>query len=693
MRCCARGCTRMRVEPRRRPPPPTPAQPGPHRRPQRADPHLQLPGEPDRRSPHRVQGVQPRPGPRRGSRSGGAVLPGRRRGGAARTPRGRFVTPPISPVPAPEPVEPVGPVDAGGLGGRLAGALRAATARLEAAGVASPQADAVALASHLLDTSYGDVRRAAVLGAPVPAGYAELVARPRRARAAAAPHRVAHFRRLTLSVGPGVFIPRPETEVLVGHVVAELTRLAAVDPAAPAPIVVDLCTGSGVIALAVADEIPCARVWAVEKSPQAATYARANVTASGRPVTLVVGDAADPLPELAGLTGAVDVVTCNPPYIPDGMVPIDPEVRDHDPELALYGRSADGLAVPLRMAARAAALLRPGGLLAMEHGDAQGESLPAALAAQGPLAGRPRRTRPGRPATCHPRAARVRAGGKGGNDAARDRVAPHESGRSGRRPRKDRHGLPRPAVRPRPAAGQPAVRRAAGLRPAGLWPAGLWAAGVRAAGLRRPAGHALAPAAGERPGDSALPVPPPDRAARPDREGPRGGVRQADAGPASRGARAPVAGQPDGSARGRQPAIAGPGGHSPGDAPAGDDDPHDGWRHDGRRHGGWAACCSAPSRARSSAPRSPTSSSTTTASWTGTPAEETRRSPTAGAGTSGRATAAASTTRRASTPVRWVATPPASAATAAVTTRAASTREVSTAVGFDGGGFDGGFDF
>lgn len=311
------------------------------------------------------------------------------------------MTPPISPVPAPEPVEPVGPVDAGGLGGRLAGALRAATARLEAAGVASPQADAVALASHLLDTSYGDVRRAAVLGAPVPAGYAELVAR----RAARVPLQhltgVAHFRRLTLSVGPGVFIPRPETEVLVGHVVAELTRLAAVDPAAPAPIVVDLCTGSGVIALAVADEVPCARVWAVEASSQAATYARANVTASGRPVTLVVGDAAEPLPELAGLTGAADVVTCNPPYIPDGMVPIDPEVRDHDPELALYGRSADGLAVPLRMAARAAALLRPGGLLAMEHGDAQGESLPAALAAQGhwrdvrdesDLAGRPRVT-------------------------------------------------------------------------------------------------------------------------------------------------------------------------------------------------------------------------------------------------------------------------------------------------------------
>lgn len=284
----------------------------------------------------------------------------------------------------------------------LAAALRAASAVLAAQGVPSPDADAVALAAYLLDVPYGEVRRLAILGAPAPEGYAELVAR----RAARVPlqHLTgrAHFRRLTLAVGPGVFVPRPETEVLVGLAVGELTRLAAARPGAPAPWVVDLCAGSGAVALAVADEVPCARVWAVEASPEAAAYARENIAALASPVTLVIGDAVGALADLGevgGLAGAVDVVTCNPPYIPDGMVPIDPEVREHDPELALYGRSPDGLAVPLRMAARAAELLRPGGLLVMEHGQDQGESLPAGLTAQGTwrairdepdLTGRPR---------------------------------------------------------------------------------------------------------------------------------------------------------------------------------------------------------------------------------------------------------------------------------------------------------------
>ena len=303
---------------------------------------------------------------------------------------------------------------------QLAAALRAAAAALAEAGVASPEHDAVALAAHLLDVSYGEVRRRAVLGAAVPPGFAELVAQ--RVRRVPLQHLTgrAPFRRLELAVGPGVFVPRPETEVLVTAVLAELTTLSG--PAGPAglagpsgpsgpsgpreqrasgadPMVVDLCTGSGAIAVAIAVEHPTSRVWAVELSPEAAAYARANIAAHAPRVRLIVGDGAAPHPELASVEGCVDVVTCNPPYIPDGMVPLDQEVRDHDPELALYGRSADGLAVPLAMAARAAELLRPGGLLAMEHADAQGESLPAALAAAGDwveiqdiadLAGRPR---------------------------------------------------------------------------------------------------------------------------------------------------------------------------------------------------------------------------------------------------------------------------------------------------------------
>jgi len=306
---------------------------------------------------------------------------------------------------------------------QLAAALRAAAAALAEAGVASPEHDAVALAAHLLDVSYGEVRRRAVLGAAVPPGFAELVAQ--RVRRVPLQHLTgrAPFRRLELAVGPGVFVPRPETEVLVTAVLAELTTLSGpAGPAGPAglagpsgpsgpsgpreqrasgadPMVVDLCTGSGAIAVAIAVEHPTSRVWAVELSPEAAAYARANIAAHAPRVRLIVGDGAAPHPELASVEGCVDVVTCNPPYIPDGMVPLDQEVRDHDPELALYGRSADGLAVPLAMAARAAELLRPGGLLAMEHADAQGESLPAALAAAGDwveiqdiadLAGRPR---------------------------------------------------------------------------------------------------------------------------------------------------------------------------------------------------------------------------------------------------------------------------------------------------------------
>jgi release factor glutamine methyltransferase len=144
------------------------------------------------------------------------------------------------------------------------------------------------------------------------------------------------------------------------------------------PVVVDLCTGSGAIALAVKDEVPSAQVHAVELSELALAWARRNRDRLGLDVQVVAGDAATALPELEGL---VDVVVSNPPYIPPGAVPVDPEVRDHDPEVALYGGGPDGLAVPLAVAARAARLLRPGGRLVMEHADTQGERVPRALLA------------------------------------------------------------------------------------------------------------------------------------------------------------------------------------------------------------------------------------------------------------------------------------------------------------------------
>lgn len=274
--------------------------------------------------------------------------------------------------------------------------LAGGRAALVAAGVPSPDADAVELLSHVLGVDHGEVRMRGILRTPVVERDAERFEDLVQERAARVPlqHLTgrAYFRHLTLAVGPGVFVPRPETELTAGHAV-EAARAAG-----PAPVVVDLCTGSGAIALAVADEVPGARVHAVELSPDAHGWARRNTDRLGLPVDLRLGDATTAFEDLEG---AVDVVVSNPPYIPDGAVPVDPEVRDHDPALALFGRSADGLAVPLAVAARAAVLLHAGGVLVMEHADEQGESLPAALRATGEwrdvvdhrdLAGRPRTT-------------------------------------------------------------------------------------------------------------------------------------------------------------------------------------------------------------------------------------------------------------------------------------------------------------
>ncbi len=275
----------------------------------------------------------------------------------------------------------------------LRAAVRAAAGALADAGVPSPEADALALAAHVLRRPVGEVRKAMVMGAPGPdpTAYGAVVAL--RAERIPLQHLTgrAAFRRLELSVGPGVFTPRPETEFVAGLAIEAAARLRR-------PTVVDLCTGSGAIALAVKDEVPDAQVYAVELGEDAHAWARRNVEDTGLVVELVHGDATTAFPELEGV---VDVVVANPPYIPVGMVPLDPEVRDHDPELALYGGSEDGLAIPLAVARRAAVLLAPGGLLVMEHADSQGETLPAALRRTGSwarvrdaadLTGRPRST-------------------------------------------------------------------------------------------------------------------------------------------------------------------------------------------------------------------------------------------------------------------------------------------------------------
>lgn len=263
-------------------------------------------------------------------------------------------------------------------------------------GIASPDVDALELAASALRCDVADVRRRSVLRDPVDATFLERFDALVAERLSRVPlqHLTgrAHFRRLTLAVGPGVFVPRPETEVVAGLAVEAASRVG--EP----PVVVDLCTGSGAIALAVKDELPGARVLAVELSDLAHGWAVANRDRLGLDVDVRLGDATT---AFGDLEGAVDVVVSNPPYIPDGAVPNDPEVRDHDPEVALYGLSADGLAVPLAVAARAAVLLRPGGVLVMEHAESQGGSLPRGLRATGAwgdvvdhpdLSGRPRAT-------------------------------------------------------------------------------------------------------------------------------------------------------------------------------------------------------------------------------------------------------------------------------------------------------------
>jgi release factor glutamine methyltransferase len=271
----------------------------------------------------------------------------------------------------------------------LRDAVRDGVRTLTDAGIDSAEFDAVALAASVLRTTTGEVRRLMILGAPAPDGLADLVAE--RARRVPLQHLTGKqgFRRLELSVGPGVFVPRFETEFVSGLAITHLrTHLRKPRYGAHEPppnlglpvLVVDLCTGSGAIALAIKDEVPAAVVHAVEVSDLAHAWATRNRDDLGLDVDIRLGDATLAFPELEG---GVDVVVSNPPYIPVGAVPNDPEVRDHDPEVALYGGSQDGLRIPLEVAARAAVLLRPGGFFVMEHADVQGSSLPAALRATG----------------------------------------------------------------------------------------------------------------------------------------------------------------------------------------------------------------------------------------------------------------------------------------------------------------------
>lgn len=246
----------------------------------------------------------------------------------------------------------------------LRAALAAATERLAEAGVPSPRFDAEELAAHSVGAERRDLWRHDRAGEDFPS-YVQ-----RRAAREPLQHITgrAYFRHLTLDVGPGVFVPRPETEIVAEAAIAAARRRDR-------PVVVDLGTGSGAIALSVATEVTGSRVHAVEADPAAHAWAARNC--AGHAVDLRLGDMAEAFPEL---DGGVDVVVSNPPYIPVDAVIRDPEVAAHDPSRALWS-GADGLDAVRVVEEVAGRLLRPGGVVVVEHADLQGRSAPEVFGA------------------------------------------------------------------------------------------------------------------------------------------------------------------------------------------------------------------------------------------------------------------------------------------------------------------------
>jgi release factor glutamine methyltransferase len=245
-----------------------------------------------------------------------------------------------------------------------------ATARLADAGVESPRTDAELIAAHLHGVSRAALHL--VADADFDPRFWDDIARREAREPLQHITGKAYFRYLELSVGPGVFVPRQETEVMTGWAI---DRLAEMDVAEP--LVADLGTGSGAIALAIAQEVPRARVHAVEADPLARQWAERNIAASAVAAPHTAGrvtlHAADFAAALTDLDGTVDLVVSNPPYIPEGSW-VPPEVGEYDPATALWG-GRDGMDAVHVVAETARRLLRPGGLVAVEHGAQQGPAV------------------------------------------------------------------------------------------------------------------------------------------------------------------------------------------------------------------------------------------------------------------------------------------------------------------------------
>lgn len=255
-------------------------------------------------------------------------------------------------------------------------ALSRATLLLTEAKVSSPQVDAELLLAHVVGVDRSQLISITQISDEQLADYENLVAR--RANRVPLQHLtgIAYFRHLELAVGPGVFVPRPETELLVEAAINHLKNII------PPRIAVDLCAGSGAIALSLALEVPGTTVHAVELSDDAFKWLTHNVVDHAAKLEAVEshvivhhGNAGD-RDLLSELSNQVDVLVSNPPYIPSEMIPRDPEARDHDPAIALFS-GADGLDVAREVVVVASDLLKAGGFVGMEHADLQGESMPA----------------------------------------------------------------------------------------------------------------------------------------------------------------------------------------------------------------------------------------------------------------------------------------------------------------------------
>lgn len=269
---------------------------------------------------------------------------------------------------------------------RLRTAIQAATATLDRAGINSARIDAELLAAHVAGIDRGRLGLVEVPDEDFFERFEAAVAE--RARRVPLQHitGTAAFGSLMLKVGPGVFIPRPETEAILEWAVAQQLPKS--------PLIVDVCTGSGALALALSRSRPGARIIAIDDDPTALGYARDNAARTG--VEIMKGDVADPT-LLCDLDGTVDLVVSNPPYIPAGSE-LEPEVAKHDPAHALFG-GPDGMAVIRPIVALAARWLAEGGLLAVEHDDTTSGRTVEMLCSSGgfadvqprsDLAGRPR---------------------------------------------------------------------------------------------------------------------------------------------------------------------------------------------------------------------------------------------------------------------------------------------------------------